>query len=45
MNTIVNSKNPDALAALIDGKENTATASEIEDALIAAIDIKNSTKD
>lgn len=41
MNTIVNTKNPQALQSLVDAMEQT-TASEMEDLFIAAIEIKRS---
>lgn len=44
MNTLVNTQNPGALAAIIDNEQNTDTASDIEDALLAAIELKDKLK-
>jgi hypothetical protein len=45
MGTLVNTSNPMALASIIDNQQNHDTASEIEDAIITAIGIRDNLKD
>lgn len=45
MGMLLSTPNPTALSGLVDTVENTGTADDIEDAMLAMIDLKNGKED